>query len=368
MKILWILDLQGGEGGTESVTLRLDAAVTSRGNQFVTVLTGASWKNRNWESKLSKVYIGSALVPMRIYTLPKVLVPFVRYIKDIIRWEKPDIIVANWAPMVLVLRRILRWTGYHGNSNIIVYEHGAFARLSSGSILYRWIYRQGVKESDHVICGGDDYAIEIEKIGSNVMVSAIGLPITVRKNLIPRSNNVFYIVFVGRLENKQKRVDRLLKACSLLPSGIDWLLQIIGDGPDRVALENMAYVLNVEKHVIWSGWQSDPWSLIDSASILAFPSDFEGFSAVMIEAMAHGLPVLSTDCDFGPRSIIAEGVNGWLVDRNDQAFAQKLQQLAIGEVSLPNQESIARTVDRFNIDQVAERFLGVCEKVRQSQQ
>ena len=56
------------------------------------------------------------------------------------------------------------------------------------------------------------------------------------------------------------------------------------------------------------------------------------------------------------------------VDRNDQAFAQKLQQLAIGEIPLPNQESIVRTVDRFNIDQVAERFLGVCEKVRQSQQ
>ena len=367
MKILWILDVQGGEGGTESVTLRLDAAVTSRGNQFITVLTGASWKNRNWESKLSKVYIGSAIVPMRIYTLPRVLMPFVRYITNIIRREKPDIIVANWAPMVLVLRRILRWTGCLSHSSIIVYEHGAFARLSSGSLFYQWIYRQGLKESDHVICGGDDYAIDIEKIGSNMMVSAIGLPITVGKNLIPRSNDVFYIVFVGRLENKQKRVDRLLKACSLLPNGINWLLQIIGDGPDRETLENMAYILNVEKHVIWSGWQSDPWSSIDSASILAFPSDFEGFGAVVIEAMAHGIPVLATDCNFGPRSIITEGVNGWLVDRNDHAFAQKLQQLAIGEIPLPNQESIVRTVDRFNIDQVAERFLSVCAKVRQSQ-
>ena len=219
--------------------------------------------------------------------------------------------------------------------------------------------------ADHIICGGSDYARALFE-QSGVSVTAIGLPLNLPLPTMSRPlPSMFRIVFVGRLVN-EKRLDRLLLACAKLPDTVDWTLQLVGEGSDRTTLVGMAESLGIERHCIWSGWQADPWGVIDSATIMALPSDHEGFSAAMIEAMARGIPVLATDCNFGPRSVIENGLNGWLVDRNDEAFAQQLRRLALGEISIPSPTVVAQTMGQFDAMHVANRFVTVCQNALQA--
>jgi UDP-D-galactose:(glucosyl)LPS alpha-1,6-D-galactosyltransferase len=135
----------------------------------------------------------------------------------------------------------------------------------------------------------------------------------------------------------------------------------VGDGPDREWLHTLSQQLGIGEQCRWSGWHPNPWAVIEEASFLAFPSDFEGFGAVIVEAMAHGIPVLATDCDFGPRTVIQEGINGWLVPRDDTAFAQRLVQLVHGGIELPDPDLVQSTVRDQQRDQWAERLQAVCE-------
>ena len=358
MTIVSLYDRPGGRGGVETVAQHLDVTLRQRGHRFVTVLAGPSYEDSAWEQMLSHVHIG----PVKSLSwkhLPSTLWPFAQFIIRILRDENPDIVLINWAPMVILLRILQKIGLVRSSFVVLVYEHGDLGRKFM-SPLYRWAYRTGLRQSNHVVCGGADYAAVLHR-DYGVPVTAIGLALNLPAPLIARpASRMFHIVFVGRLRIEQKRVDRLLQACARLPRETSWTLQLIGDGPDRVMLENLARTLKITDHCVWSGWQADPWAVIAQATLLAFPSDFEGFSAVMIEAMAHGLPVLATDCDFGPRGVIEDGVNGWLVERSDHAFAQQLRRLALGDISIPSPETVAQTVARFSSDEVLERFLSVC--------
>lgn len=193
---------------------------------------------------------------------------------------------------------------------------------------------------------------------------AVGIPLIFPLPQIPRPvSSTLRLVYVGRFDNKQKRVDRLLTACAELPRGHTWSLQLIGDGADKQELRRMAAQLGIEDNCTWFGWHSDPWSQIAEGSVLCFPSDYEGFGAVIIESMARGLPVLATDCDYGPRSLIVSGRNGWLTARTQEAFTDGLLQIAAHPDLIPDARSVSRTVDEFSLERVADRFLAVCQKV-----
>ena len=131
------------------------------------------------------------------------------------------------------------------------------------------------------------------------------------------------LLFVGRL-NAQKGVGDLLNALALLPPG--WRLRVVGDGPDRVALERQSAQLGIAEHVIFHGWaQRDELPAIyNAADIFVFPSHDEGMSNAVLEALASGLPVVATRIA-GNEQLVREGENGALVPpANPRAFANAL--------------------------------------------
>ena len=80
------------------------------------------------------------------------------------------------------------------------------------------------------------------------------------------------------------------------------------------------------------GFQPNPFSFIKHADIFVFPSLLEGFGNVIIEAMACGTPVVSSDCHYGPSEIISDRVNGFLVKPgNENALADAIKVLLIEE-------------------------------------
>jgi glycosyltransferase involved in cell wall biosynthesis len=129
------------------------------------------------------------------------------------------------------------------------------------------------------------------------------------------------IVSVGRL-TKQKGYPYLLHAFSLAKKHLSCRLAIIGDGEDKAKLLGMAKGLGVEREVEFLGFQKNPFKYLARSSLFVLSSLYEGFPNVILEAMALGLPVISTDCPSGPAEIIEDRKSGLLVPvRDEQALA-----------------------------------------------
>lgn len=133
------------------------------------------------------------------------------------------------------------------------------------------------------------------------------------------------VVAVGRL-NHQKGFDRLIDAWSIVDNVVSgWKLQIVGDGELRELLQNNIRELGLSNQINIGRAEKDMVSVYKDASILAMSSRYEGLPMVLLEAQAAGLPIVSFDCKCGPKDVIENGVDGFLVEDGDiEQLAQKL--------------------------------------------
>ena len=116
------------------------------------------------------------------------------------------------------------------------------------------------------------------------------------------------LLAVGRL-HPVKGYDILIDALAGLPAAHLW---IAGEGPQRAALEAQIARLGLGPRVRLLGWRAHTTPLYRAADITVVPSRSEGFGNVILEAWAHGVPVVASACD-GPASLISDGENGMLV-------------------------------------------------------
>lgn len=118
---------------------------------------------------------------------------------------------------------------------------------------------------------------------------------------------------VGRL-GWEKGFNQLLAAFRLLADNYqDWDLVILGEGVERDALEQLREQLGLTDRVHLPGRVGNLKDWYSRADIYVMSSRFEGFPNSLAEAMSHGLPAVSFDCDAGPRDIIRDGIDGYLV-------------------------------------------------------
>ncbi|CAG9169587.1 glycosyltransferase family 4 protein [Cupriavidus pampae] len=152
---------------------------------------------------------------------------------------------------------------------------------------------------------------------SKVVVVPNAIPFPVQP--APVSGDARTVIAVGRLV-PEKGFDMLLQAWKIVaPLHPDWKLVIVGEGEERDALARQIRSLGLESAVELPGATQDIGAQYRNASILCMSSRYEGFGLVLVEAMAFGLSVISTNCETGPREIIRDGENGLLVDVDDAA-------------------------------------------------
>lgn len=129
---------------------------------------------------------------------------------------------------------------------------------------------------------------------------------------LPHKLSAKRILSTGRLIDI-KRFDLLLRAFSAVHSEFpDWSLDIVGDGEERERLEALARELQITPSVHFHGLVSDTASPLQNASIFALCSDFEGFPNALAEAIAAGVPAITTE-SHGGRELVQDGVNGLVV-------------------------------------------------------
>ena len=174
------------------------------------------------------------------------------------------------------------------------------------------------------------------------------------------------VISVGRLA-EPKNYASLIKAFRIvINKHPDWNLKIYGDGPQEVELKSLIKKLNLNRHVYLNGFTSNVKEEMINASIFALSSIFEGFGLVIVEAMACGLPVVSYACPCGPKDIITEGEDGFLIEVNDEnELANKINMLIENE-NLRKQMSNAAKIkaEQYNIDNITSMWMNLFKNLQ----
>lgn len=132
---------------------------------------------------------------------------------------------------------------------------------------------------------------------------------------------------IGRLE-PQKGFDVLIRALSRLENAT---LLVVGDGSQRVHLEQLAREVGVDERIVWSGWRDDARGLLPSFDVLAFPSRFEGFPLAVLEALLAQSAVVAANVG-SVGEVVHDGETGLLVPPEDPvALAEAIRRLLADE-------------------------------------
>lgn len=161
---------------------------------------------------------------------------------------------------------------------------------------------------------------------------------------------------IGRL-GRQKNFELLIKAFNEMRSRIDCRLIILGEGRRRSSLEKLVNRLGLNEYVELPGFVVNPFAYLAKSDLFVLSSLWEGSPNALAEALALGIPVVSTDCDSGPHEILQDSRYGRLVPVND---VEKLAEAMISTLSNPLQSEILReAVAEYTIERAARAYLDI---------
>jgi glycosyltransferase involved in cell wall biosynthesis len=164
------------------------------------------------------------------------------------------------------------------------------------------------------------------------------------------------IVAAGRLA-PQKNFPMLVRALAEVRKSADAGLVVLGEGPERSAIERLVRDVGLDGHVLLPGRVENPFPYMARCRVFALSSSWEGFANVLVEALAMGAPVVATDCPSGPAEILDGGRYGHLVPMDDhRAMARAILAVIRGERRDPPPERLRRYEAAVVADEYLELF------------
>ncbi|MBE9540014.1 MAG: glycosyltransferase [Proteobacteria bacterium] len=172
------------------------------------------------------------------------------------------------------------------------------------------------------------------------------------------SDAVPVILGVGRL-TEQKDFSTLMRAFAGVRAKRAARLVILGEGNLREDLEDLARKLGIQADVEMPGFVANPLQYMARASVMVLSSEYEGLPGVLIQALACGCPVVSTDCPGGSAEILVDGKYGALVDVGD---ADAMAQAVLAELDNPTaSELLLQRAEDFSVERAANNYLAVLD-------
>lgn len=356
-RIALFLSYLGG-GGAERVMLNLAEGFIQQGWQVDLVLAKA------WGPHLTKVPDAVRLVdldaPRPWLSLPKL----VQYLKQM----QPHALLSamHYANEIAVIAKRLAGV----STRIIVTEHNTFSRsISQIKGLKRYLVPLGIRHlyplAEGIVTVSQGACDDLQQwMGkSEAKVETIYNPV-ITADLYDQATVAVehpwfqageppVILGVGKLE-PQKDFATLIRAFAQVRSQQTCRLVILGWGPERIALESLAAELGIAESVALLGYVENPYAYMSRAHLFVLSSAWEGLPTVLIEAMALGLPVVSTDCQSGPREILAHGQYGALVPVGDvDAIAQAI----VSTLQQPSDPIPSSWLDQFRTETSVKAYL-----------
>lgn len=293
--------------------------------------------------------------------------PLARYLRD----ERPDVLFTTSVPPNLIGLLAQKRSG--GATRIVVRQSNAIGLQRAtefGGVERRWRDRlipPLYSRADAIIANSNGVARNLVALGlspERIIAIPNGIDcdwISSQASLasimpLPTVRRTRTIVTIGRLV-PQKDHATLLRGFAVLAGQMDCRLVIVGNGPELFALQTLARKLGVAGKVRFAGYQANPYAFLARADLFVLSSRYEGMPNVLLEALACGLPVASTDCPSGPREILANGAYGELVPVGDAARLAVAMSHALQRRPEPERQRGRARV--FDVAAIAERYTDV---------
>lgn len=353
---LFLPSLRGG--GAERVMVHLARGFAERGFQVDLVLAKAEGPY------LAEVPPSVRVVDLRASRVLFSLPGLVRYLRK----ERPYALLSalNHANVIVCLAHRLARVP----SRLVISEHNTLSASrpqNARGRLLPWFMRWTYPWADAVIAVSQGVAEDLVRtLGiSAERVKVIYNPV-VDDDLLTKSKEPLdhpwftegappVILGVGRL-TEQKDFPNLIRAFALVRAQRPARLMILGEGELRPQLEALVHELGLQDDVALPGFVENPYAYMARAAVFVLSSRWEGLGVALIEAMASGTPVVSTDCPSGPREILEDGRWGRLVPVGDVDALAEAIVTTLDETEHPD---VAARAKEFNVNYAVENYLKV---------
>lgn len=359
---LYIPSMSGG--GAERIMLTLANGLADKGLAIDLVLNKA--QGPYIEDISPKVNI----VELKTSRAITSIIPLAQYIKK----HKPDTILSamNYINIITVLSKALSRT----NTKVVISEHDnlSASMKSHNRPIFNFIFKKlmflSYRKADTIIAVSngvaEDLAHKLNISRSNIIT--IYNPIITQDLLkkIENPQNIQHpwlidkttplIIAVGRL-TKQKGFDTLIQCFPKVLSRVDCRLIILGEGALELELRNIIEKLNLEKRIDLVGFVNDPFSWMQKSDLFVLSSRHEGFGNVIVEAMACGTPIVSTDCPSGPREILENGNWGELVPVDNEQELSKAIIKSLTSLSHISTQDLKNRASVFSARNAVNKYL-----------
>ena len=346
-------------GGAEKVVINLLKGMRGKDVDLDLVVASTEGPYLNQVPKEVRV------INLETKRVVKALIPLSQYLRE----NQPSTLISHMshANLIAVLAKILA----REKTRLVLVEHNTLSAAKSKLIrakfipvLMKLLYRY----ADAIVGVSQATARDLEyQLGLRKQtVKTIYNPV-VDSQLIFQANQSLnhpwfekgtppVFLAVGRL-TQQKDFATLIKAFAILRTTKVARLIILGEGELRGELEDMTKRLGISKDVAIPGFVENPYMYMKNASAFVMSSRWEGLGNVLIEAMACGCPVISTDCPHGPKEILAAGKYGILVPIGD-VFTLSYAMLKVLDTSVRH-DLLMHRANYFSVKKAVSKYLAI---------
>ena len=388
MKILFFINRYPGYGGIETVTTVLANYFFEEGHE-ISIISFAQENEELLERLNKKIPLFRFPDQQNMFSTENV-----NFLLYTIKLFRPDVLInqesySNLFGLLVLIKGQISCkiiTVEHNSPNarikmFVNYIKNEKLQFSPKSILKKLLHpililkRYNLERKSHLFLysNSDEYILLSEKFiplfskisGLKVTdkIKAIENPVTIQSQTIQLENKEKIVLYVGRLDHGQKRVDRLVKIWEkITPDVPDWKLLIVGEGADRIQLEKY-----ITEHAItninFEGAQSNVAKYYSLASILCLTSDVEGWPLVLAESMSFGCVPVLYDSFASATDIIENGINGILI----RPFNEKMYENALSQLMKQKDKRelmAANAIDnsiRFSLNKVGRKWKELLE-------